>query len=103
MTSRHQAALPPEWGDDLSRVLEQTEAPTPQLRSEAIDQMTELLQEAKWEIPSAWRGEVVRALRERLADNNWCARAAAPPPSPPLRPQKNRPAHPRHRCLLTGP
>jgi hypothetical protein len=60
----------PSWDAVL---LQLAEAPTPQLRSEAIDQMTELLQQTEWALPEGRAAEVGAALRERLADSNWCA------------------------------
>ena len=47
------------------------DAPTPQLRSEAIDRMTELLQQSEWVLPQGRGGEVAAALRDRLVDSNW--------------------------------
>ena len=51
--------------------LNQLEAPTPQLRTEAIDQLTELLQQSEWVLPQGRGGEVAAALRDRLVDSNW--------------------------------
>ena len=51
--------------------LNQLEAPTPQLRTEAIDQLTELLQQSEWVLPEGRGGEVAAALRDRLVDSNW--------------------------------
>ena len=54
-----------------SAALQQLEAATPQLRSEAIDQLTELLQQTDWVLPEGLEGEVMTALRDRLSDSNW--------------------------------
>ena len=54
-----------------SAALQQLEAATPQLRSEAIDQLTELLQQTDWVLPDGLEGEVMTALRDRLSDSNW--------------------------------
>lgn len=57
--------------------LEQLKSATiPNLRSEAIDQMTELLQEDDWALPDGLGGDIVSALRDQLYDTNWCAPAA---------------------------
>ena len=48
------------------------------LRSEAIDQMTELLQEDDWALPEGLGVEIVAALRDQLSDTNWCARLSRP-------------------------
>ena len=48
------------------------ESPAPAERSEAIDQITELLQQADWQLPDGNLGtEIIGALRERLSDTNW--------------------------------
>ena len=51
------------------------DAPTPQLRSEAIDRMTELLQQSEWVLPDGRGGEVAEALQQGLVDSDWCALA----------------------------
>ena len=51
------------------------DAPTPQLRSEAIDRMTELLQQSEWVLPDGRGGEVAEALQQVLVDSNWYALA----------------------------
>ena len=58
-----------EW----STALRQCSAPNSQQRSEAIDQLTELLQQNDWQLPSGEGGNVFMALRERLSDSNWYA------------------------------
>ena len=59
--------------------LEQLKTATiPNLRSEAIDQMTELLQEDDWALPEGLGVEIVAALRDQLSDTNWCARLSRP-------------------------
>lgn len=68
------------WTAALSQL---RDAPQPAERSEAIDQITELLQSSDWQLPDALGVEVVAALRERLSDTNWCAS-----PQPPAAPRK---------------
>ena len=58
-----------EW----STALRQCSAANSQQRSEAIDQLTELLQQNDWQLPSGEGGNVFIALRERLNDSNWYA------------------------------
>ena len=68
------------WTAALSQL---RDAPQPAERSEAIDQITELLQSSDWQLPDGLGVEVVAALRERLSDTNWCAS-----PQPPAAPRK---------------
>ena len=66
-------ASPLSW----ESTLQQLEAPTPQQRSEAIDLVTELLQESEWQLPEGRGNNFVVALRNRLTDSNWWVPYAA--------------------------
>ena len=51
--------------------MHQLESPTPQQRSEALDNLTELLQQNEWQLPSGQGAAIFSALRDRLNDANW--------------------------------
>ena len=54
-----------------SALLELGGAATPQLRTEAIDRLTALLEQSDWTLPEGRGTEIAAALRDRLSDNNW--------------------------------
>ena len=64
--------------DSWHAVLQQMEAPTPAMRTDAIDQVTVMLQQREWELTSRETQELVGALRERLGDSNWYHPASPP-------------------------
>jgi hypothetical protein len=51
--------------------LAQLETPSAPQRCEAIDYVTELLQQNDWVLPVGQGSDVVAALRDRLNDANW--------------------------------
>ena len=61
------AASSDAWAASLAQLA----APTTNLRSEALDQITLLLQEADWRLVGVGAPELVEALRARLSDSNW--------------------------------
>ncbi len=76
------------WASTLA----QLEAQTPQHRSDALDQVTELLQQNDWQLPAGLAAQLIAALRERLTDDGWCAAPPRGSPRPaPLAPMPRRP------------
>ena len=65
------AATGASASDAWAASLAQLAAPTTNLRSEALDQITLLLQEADWRLVGVGAPELVEALRARLSDSNW--------------------------------
>ena len=65
------AATGASASDSWAASLAQLAAPTTNLRSEALDQITLLLQEADWRLVGVGAPELVEALRARLSDSNW--------------------------------
>ena len=63
----------PISNESWEAALTQLTAATPQQRSEAIDQITELLQASDWALPEGRAAEIVAQLGSRLTDTNWCA------------------------------
>ena len=64
----------------FTAALELLEAPSPVQRSEALDQLTAVLQELNWQLNGATElsaKKLIQALRNRLSDSNWLA-----PPAP---------------------
>lgn len=51
--------------------LRQLQAPAPHMRSEALDHLNTMLQDADWQLPASEAPLLVGALRERLLDSNW--------------------------------
>ena len=56
------------WSAALAQL---EEAPTPQGRSEAVDYLTELLQQSEWRLPEGLGSQVISKLSDRLSDSNW--------------------------------
>ena len=88
--------------DSWHAVLQQMEAPTPAMRTDAIDQVTVMLQQREWELTSRETQELVGALRERLGDSNWYANGK---PIETVKPRPTPACARRHRsvaqkCLL---
>ena len=60
----------------ITAALELLEAPSPVQRSEALDQLTTVLQELNWQLNRATdlsAKQLMQALRSRLSDSNWLA------------------------------
>ena len=53
------------------------DAKSPQLQTDAIDRMTELLQQSDWALPEGLGDEIAQVLASRLTGAHWCARAPA--------------------------
>ena len=64
-----EAAASSSWASALA----QLETPSVPQRCEAIDHVTELLQQNDWVLPAGQGADVITALRDRLNDANWCA------------------------------
>lgn len=57
--------------DQWTLVLNSLGVGTPQLRCEAIDKLTELLQKNDWRLPDGRGEDLISRLRDRLSDSNW--------------------------------
>ena len=55
----------------MERALSALEAPTAAERCEALDDLTELLQQLDWALPEGEGANVAAALLDRLNDSNW--------------------------------
>ena len=67
----------------IAAALDLLGATSPVQRSEALDQLTMILQEVNWQLaslPGLSAEQLTQALQTRLTDSNWCV-VPLPPPS----------------------